>query len=178
MPWREGPHDGFSNADPGQLASDSLRWFEESAEASDWRGNETAILELRYSSGDVDVTTRRSGASVGEWERQIRAWLRRFPLGCWGRDGSEGSFSWKVEFADSGRIDGDADSDSGAVEAMRTVIQGVRPALAMDEPRCTLGIGIRRSSHSMDCYFVDAQAARIQDLPRLLKEKRVQNGGF
>jgi hypothetical protein len=176
----EGPHKGFDKANPSQLAVESLQWFEHSSEAAQWRENSTARLVLTYPSGSLHVVACFTPGLDLTWENQLRTWFERFPPS--GEKDShmrDEGYHWAVEFGDRGRVRGTAESDSAALDGMRSALGGHASTRVFDQASLSLGFNIRRSSHEMDCYFVDVDSPeRIDELPRLLREKRAQNGGI
>lgn len=171
--WTSGPHADFARREPARLAQESLRWFEGSWTADRWRGNATARLELIYPSDECNVTVRYHSDGAAGWEAQLRSWFERFPPRGEGRPSkNEGEHDWTIEFGEQGSVRGIAASDLDAVHAMKKMLAGAQPGGAEVEPNCKLGVGIRRSSHEMDCFSVEGAAGRVEDLPRKLREKR------
>jgi len=174
-PWIEGAHERFDECGPTRLAAGSLTWFEKSSEAATWRENSTARLVLIYPSESMEITARYTPSSDLSWEDQLRSWFERFPPGGVGFSelGREQYF-WSIDFGDRGRVRGIAASDSTAVETMKALLASKEPTPAS----FSLELAVRRSSHEMDCYSVEADSVKqLDELPQRLREKRVRNAG-
>lgn len=177
-PWIEGPHARFDEIGPSRLALESLRWFEGSPEVILWP--ETARLELVYPSDVLKVTARYAPDLNLSWEEQLQVWFEHFPPG--GEGSSEVDwreyYSWDIDFGDRGEVDGVAASDSTALERMKSLLPNLELSPIFQQPSFRLSLGVRRSSHMMDCYPVHADTSEeLDDLPLRLREKRAKYGG-
>jgi len=171
-PWTDGPHAELAAWDLGLLAQDSLRWFEASSDADRWKGNETARLDLTFPSDARDITVQYSGGGIPAWEAELHSWLDRFPPRGNGRPSKdEGDHDWTVQFGTHGSVSGVAPSDVASVEVMKQILSGEWPTAGDRATSCKLGVTIRRSSHVTDCCSVEDEPARVEDLPRRLREK-------
>jgi hypothetical protein len=176
--WAVGPHERFDDLGSAQLARESLAWFDGSSESSR-RGNESARLELVYPSGALEVTARcLAGPAVPSWEEQLRTWFELLPPGGSGCDESSAEFyAWEVDFGDRGSVRSHADTDAAAVERMRALFESAGSTAPFQEPSFSLIRAVRRSSHQMDVYVVDAaDSAELDGLPLQLRQKVARSG--
>lgn len=172
-PCIEGPHARFDEIGPRQLALDSIAWFTQSSAADAWKDNPTARLELEYASDGLDITVRHAREAQNSWEDQLGVWFDRFPPRGDGYAHYDGDYSWTIDFDDRGRVRGAAASDTAAVEQMKAIVTNLEASSAFGTPKFVLLLGVRRSSHEMDCFSADAESVeQLDDLPRLVKEQR------
>ena len=172
-PWMDGPHARFDEPEAKWLTLESIEWFEESWEADDWRENPTARLELIYPSNTLRVTARYALELELSWEEQLRSWFERFPPGGEALTYSDAeNYFWVIDFDDRGSVRGRASSEKAALEEMKSRISSEEAHPVFRQPAFSLTHLVRRSSHVMDCYSVEVNAAdQIDDLPLRLREK-------
>ena len=176
--WVEGPHEHFEELDSSHLAPESLNWFEKSPEASEWRENPTARLELTYPSDGRQILVRYASDAKLTWEEQLGLWFERFPPGDESLHLADDNYNWTVKFGDRGQVRGRADSDTNAIELMESLLADTESVEHFKGPTCSLGFNVRTSSHSMNCFSVwTDRPEQIEDLPRRLREQRHQAGG-
>lgn len=176
-PWSEGPHALFQDLDPRQLALESLAWFEEAPAATKWRGSASARLELVYPSQAMTVTARHLPGAELDWKQQLEGWFERFPPGGSGaREVRAVDFPWTIGFGTRGEVCGVAASDQSALEALQAMVAHLGSLAQFSGPSFSMLTTVRRSSNEMDVYGVEAaSAAELEDLPRRLREERLQN---
>ena len=167
LPWLSAPRT-LESSEVGQLALDSLAWYERRLEGLGTEGE--FRLELRYRTNAGRVRAMYDPSLELSWEEQLLTWLEAYPYAGDGAPELEpDAFGWTLTYGAAGEIRGAARTSDEAIGGLKARCDATGAA-RLGEVRFGISTWKKRGSHRTDVFT--AEAGSLEELETI--EARLQ----